>query len=119
VLLLQVQILTLCEKISVPVSPDQSVNNPTSWQWIFEGGDSFYLPAIKIQLTICYDVPRYLMIVTLNPLLNAYGSDTLTLSNFITIYSYSHRFPTISQVGYTLTRLKPGKFLSMAKFNSL
>ncbi|HYV90612.1 MAG TPA: kelch repeat-containing protein [Chitinophagales bacterium] len=89
---------SLCEKFCISFT-DQSINNPTSWQWIFQGGN----PSSSTDqnpTNICYDVPGAYDVTLITT--NAYGSDTLTLPDFITVYA-TPPFPTITQVGYTLT----------------
>src|SRR6185436_9489400 len=78
---------------------DSSSNNPTSWQWSFPGGN----PSSSTDQNpafICYDLPGVydVTLITTGP----DGNDTLTLSNYITVYA-TPPFPTITQVGYTLT----------------
>ena len=89
---------SICEKFCTNFT-DQSTNNPTSWQWIFPGGD----PASSTSqnpTNICYDSPGTYDVTLITT--NANGSDTLTLQNYITVYP-TPPFPNITQVGYTLT----------------
>jgi len=88
----------LCEKFCTNFF-DQSINNPTAWQWQFPGGD----PSSSTDqnpTNICYDSPGTYDVTLITT--NANGSDTLTLPNYITVYP-TPPFPTITQVGYTLT----------------
>src|SRR5262249_55481423 len=78
---------------------DQSTNNPTSWQWSFPGGT----PSSSTEqnpTNICYNLPGTYDVTLITT--NAYGSDTLTLNNYITVYA-TPPFPTITQNGNTLT----------------
>ena len=88
----------LCEKFCVNYF-DSSTNNPTAWLWEFPGGN----PSSSTDqnpANICYDTPgTYDVTLTTT---NANGSSTTTFSNYITVYP-TPPFPTISQVGYTLT----------------
>jgi len=89
---------SLCEKFCINFT-DQSINNPTSWQWQFPGGD----PSSSIDqnpTNICYNSPGTYDVTLITT--NANGIDTLTLPNYITVYT-TPPFPTITQVGYTLT----------------
>ena len=89
---------TICEKFCINFF-DSSPNNPTSWQWIFPGG----APSSSTDqnpANICYDVPGVYDVTLITT--NANGTDTLTLHNYITVYP-TPPFPTITQVGYTLT----------------
>ena len=88
----------LCEKFCTDFT-DQSVNNPTSWQWFFQGGS----PASSIlqnPTNICYSAPGTYDVTLITS--NATGSDTLTLFNYI-IVNPTPPTPTITQAGYTLT----------------
>jgi PKD repeat protein len=88
----------LCQKFCIDFF-DLSTNNPISWQWIFQGGvpstSSAQNPA-----QICYPVPGTYDVTLIAT--NAFGSDTLTLSDFITV-NETPPFPVITQNGYTLT----------------
>ncbi len=89
---------TICQKFCTDFF-DQSTNNPTSWQWNFPGG----VPSSSTDqnpTNICYNNPGTYDVTLITTNLN--GSDTLTLSNYITVYS-TPAFPTITQNGYTLT----------------
>ena len=89
---------TLCEKFCTNFT-DQSFNNPTSWQWQFPGGDPSF-STDQNPTNICYDNPGTYDVTLIAT--GANGSDTLTLSNYITVYP-TPPFPTITQAGYTLT----------------
>ncbi|HYV90604.1 MAG TPA: T9SS type A sorting domain-containing protein [Chitinophagales bacterium] len=88
----------LCEKLCTSFF-DQSIHNPTSWEWIFPGGtpstSNDQNPA-----NICYNLPGTYDVTLITT--NANGNDTLTLPNYITVYP-TPPFPTITQLGYTLT----------------
>jgi len=88
----------LCEKFCINFF-DQSTNNPTSWQWQFPGGDPSSSTG-QNPTNICYNSPGTYDVTLITT--NAYGNDTLTLHNYITVYP-TPPFPTITQVGYTLT----------------
>ncbi|HYV95474.1 MAG TPA: T9SS type A sorting domain-containing protein [Chitinophagales bacterium] len=88
----------LCEKFCTNFT-DQSTNNPTSWQWSFPGG----MPSSSTDqnpTNICYNNSGTYDVTLITT--NAGGSDTLTLSNYITVYS-TPPFPTITQNGSVLT----------------
>ena len=88
----------LCEKFCVDFS-DQSINNPTSWQWNFPGG----VPSSSSDqnpTNICYNTPGTYDVTLITT--NASGGDTLTLSNYITVYA-TPAIPVITQAGYILT----------------
>lgn len=89
---------TLCEKFCTSFI-DSSQNNPTAWQWIFPGGN----PASSTDqnpTAICYSTPGVYDVTLITTSTN--GVDTLTLPNYITVYS-TPPFPTIIQAGYLLT----------------
>ena len=89
---------SLCEKFCIGFF-DSSTNNPTAWQWIFPGGD----PSSSTDqnpINICYHVPGIYNVTLITTTAN--GSDTLTLTNYITVYP-TPPFPTITQAGFTLT----------------
>jgi len=88
----------LCEKFCTDFI-DSSLNYPTAWLWLFPGGN----PASSSDqnpVNICYDVPGLYDVTLITT--NANGTDTLTLNNYITVYP-TPPFPTITQIGYTLT----------------
>jgi len=89
---------SICEKFCTSFT-DQSTNNPTLWQWFFPGGN----PSSSTDQNpsaICYTIPGTYDVTLITT--NANGNDTLTLYNYITVYP-TPPFPTITQVGYTLT----------------
>src|SRR5262249_18526182 len=59
---------------------DQSANNPTSWHWFFNGGTPSQSTS-QNPLTVCYNIAGDydVRLIVSNP----YGSDTLTMANFI------------------------------------
>ncbi len=88
----------LCEKFCTSFL-DSSTNNPSSWLWLFPGGT----PSSSTDqnpIDICYNTPGTYDVTLITT--NSNGSDTLTLSNYINVYS-TPAFPTITQNGYTLT----------------
>jgi len=88
----------ICEKFCIDFF-DSSQNNPTSWLWEFPGGN----PATSTDqnpMNICYNAPGVYDVTLITT--NAGGSDTLTLSNYITVYTNPFA-PVISQTGNTLT----------------
>jgi PKD repeat protein len=89
---------SLCEKFCIDFF-DSSTNNPTSWQWQFPGG-SPSSSTDQNPTNICYQVPGIFDVTLITT--SANGNDTLTLSNYITVNT-TPPFPTITQVGYTLT----------------
>jgi PKD repeat protein len=89
---------SVCEKFCIDFF-DVSTNNPTSWQWEFAGGT----PSSSTDenpSNICYDNPGTYDVVLITT--NAFGTDTLTLTNFITIYP-TPAFPLITQDDTLLT----------------
>jgi PKD repeat protein len=88
----------LCEKFCVDFI-DLSTNNPTFWQWSFPGGN----PATSTDQNpsqICYDTPGLYGVTLITTTAN--GTDTVTLVNYITVYS-TPPIPTITQTDNTLT----------------
>ena len=88
----------VCEKFCVDFS-DQSTNDPISWLWSFPGG----VPSsstLQDPTNICYQTPGTYDVSLI--ISNADGSDTLTLTNYITV-NPTPPIPTITQSGYTLT----------------
>lgn len=88
----------ICEKFCIDFF-DQSINNPTSWLWEFPGG----APATSTDqnpIGICYTVPGIYDVTLITS--NTFGSDTLSLLNYITVY-LTPPFPTITQNGNVLT----------------
>jgi len=89
---------TVCEKFCIDFF-DQSVNNPTSWLWLFPGGN----PSTSTDQNpsqVCYNLPGTYDVMLITTSVS--GNDTLVLSNFITVYP-TPPFPTITQNGYVLT----------------
>jgi PKD repeat protein len=62
---------------------DQSTNNPVSWQWLFPGASPSTF-SLQNPTNICYNTPGMYDVTLM--VSNAYGSDTLTLTNYITVY---------------------------------
>ena len=89
----------LCEKFCIGFT-DQSLNNPVSWNWIFEGG-SPSTSSDQNPTNICYDDPGTFDVTLITT--NANGiSDTLSLNNYITVNPNPFA-PTITQSGNALT----------------
>jgi PKD repeat protein len=88
----------LCEKFCIDFT-DQSTNYPATWQWIFPGGNPDTSSA-QNPANICYNLAGTFDVTLITTNIN--GSDTLTLSNYVTVYS-TPPFPVITQVGYILT----------------
>ena len=89
---------TLCEKFCTNFY-DQSTGSPTAWHWSFPGGT----PDTSLQKNptgICYNTPGTFDVTLVTT--NAYGNDTLTLQDYITV-NPTPAIPNITQVGYTLT----------------
>jgi len=89
---------TICQKFCMDFF-DQSGNNPTTWQWSFPGG----VPSSSNQQNptqICYNNPGVYDVTLITT--NSFGSDTLVLSGYITVYS-TPAFPTITVTGDILT----------------
>src|SRR4030095_2569251 len=88
----------LCEKFCVDFT-DQSINNPTAWQWIFPGGT----PSTSTDQnpsSICYNVPGTYDVTLITSTLG--GQDTLTLPGYITVNA-TPVTPVITQAGFVLT----------------
>ncbi len=78
---------------------DQSINNPTSWQWLFPGGS----PSSSIDQNpsgICYNSPGDFDVTLITT--SAGGNDTLLMPNYIVV-TPTPPVPSITQAGYTLT----------------
>lgn len=103
---------SVCEKFCVDYT-DFSSNNPTSWLWMFEGGDP---PTSTKQnpANICYSNPGIFDVTLITE--SATGSDTLTLPDFITV-NPTPPFPTITQTGSTLTSSAAANY--QWQFNSI
>lgn len=90
--------ISVCQKFCLDFT-DVSGNNPTQWAWSFEGG----IPAVSALQNpahICYDQAGTYDVTLIAS--NGFGSDTLLLSDYITVYA-TPPFPVISQNGFTLT----------------
>ncbi len=88
----------VCEKFCIDYY-DSSANNPTSWQWLFQGAN----PSASTDQNptdICYDTPGSYDVTLITT--NSNGSDTLTFADYITVYT-TPPFPAITQNGTTLT----------------
>ncbi len=88
----------VCQKFCIDFF-DSSSNNPTSWEWSFPGGT----PSSSTDQNpgnICYNNPGIYDVTLVTT--NSSGSDTLTLTNYITVFT-TPPFPTITQNGNTLT----------------
>jgi len=90
---------TICEKFCIDFF-DSSLNNPVSWLWNFQGGtpDS---STQKNPANICYQNPG-VFDVTLITTDAGGNSDTLTLDNYITVYTNPFA-PVITQTGNVLS----------------
>jgi hypothetical protein len=88
----------VCEKFCVDFF-DLSINNPTSWQWLFPGGTPASSTA-QNPTNICYTAPGIFDVTLITT--NATGSDTVVLIDYITVYD-TPPFPTITQSGNILT----------------
>jgi PKD repeat protein len=89
---------SVCEKFCIDFN-DSSTNNPTSWQWIFNGAN----PSSSTDQNptgICYDNPGSFDVTLITT--NANGSDTLIFEDYIIVYT-TPPFPTITQNGNTLS----------------
>ena len=89
---------SICEKFCVSFF-DQSLNNPTSWQWLFPGGS----PSSSTDQNpagICYNSPGSFDVTLITT--SAGGNDTLLMPDYI-IVNATPSVPTITQAGYTLT----------------
>jgi len=88
----------VCEKFCVNFF-DSSLNNPTSWLWLFTGGNPSS-STVQNPMNICYNFPGTYDVTLITT--SANGNDTLTLANFITV-NPTPPAPTITQIGYILT----------------
>jgi hypothetical protein len=89
----------ICQKFCLDFL-DSSLNSPVSWEWIFEGG-SPSSSSDQNPTGICYSVAGNYD-VTLITTTAAGLSDTLTQTNYVTVFE-TPPFPTITQTDYTLT----------------
>ncbi|HYV90569.1 MAG TPA: PKD domain-containing protein [Chitinophagales bacterium] len=103
---------TICQKFCLDFF-DQSGNNPTSWLWQFQGG-SPSSSTLQNPMQICYNTPGLYSVTLITT--NAFGSDTLTLLNYITVFA-TPPFPAITQAGYTLTSTSAASY--QWQFNSV
>jgi len=71
-----------CEPLTVSFT-DASANSPTSWLWMFPGGDS--TSSAMANPTITYSNPGTYDVTLIAT--NSWGSDTITFSSYITVYS--------------------------------
>lgn len=88
----------VCQKFCISFT-DQSLNAPLSWNWQFPGGDPSSSTS-QNPPNICYNNPGTYDVTLITTTAN--GSDTLTLTDYITVYA-TPPVPTITQNGYTLT----------------
>ncbi|HYV91851.1 MAG TPA: T9SS type A sorting domain-containing protein [Chitinophagales bacterium] len=89
----------ICEKFCIDYF-DSSTNNPVSWLWNFPGGNPS-TSSLQNPINICYQNPGLYDVTLITS--NANGvSDTLTVSNYITVYTNPFA-PVITQNGNTLT----------------
>jgi PKD repeat protein len=73
--------VNFCDSVCISFT-DSSINSPTTWQWIFTGAN----PAASTDqnpTNICYNVPGTYDVTLICS--NSTGTDTLTLSNYITV----------------------------------
>ncbi len=89
---------SICEKFCTDFI-DQSINNPTSWLWLFPGG-SPSSSTLQNPANICYSVPGIYNVTLITT--DASGNDTLSLNNCVTVIA-TPAIPSITQSGYTLT----------------
>jgi len=101
----------VCEKLCINFT-DQSINNPTSWQWNFPGG-SPSSSTDENPTNICYNSSGSYDVTLIST--NAVGSDTLTLVNYITVNA-TPPLPVITQFVYTL--ISSPAFSYQWQFNS-
>lgn len=78
---------------------DQSTNSPTSWNWSFPGA-SPNTSALQNPANICYSTSGTYDVTLITG--NAYGSDTLTIADYITVFA-TPASPVITQSNDTLT----------------
>lgn len=88
----------ICEKFCVNFF-DSSQNNPTAWQWIFQGG-SPSTSTSQNPSNICYNNAGDYDVTLITT--SATGNDTLFLPGYISVHA-TPPLPTISQNGYELT----------------
>jgi PKD repeat protein len=88
----------ICQKFCLSFF-DSSTNNPTSWQWSFPGGTPSSSTS-QNPLSVCYSSPGTYDVTLITT--NASGTDTVTLTDFITVNS-TPSVPAIIQNGFNLT----------------
>jgi hypothetical protein len=88
----------ICEKFCISFF-DSSLNNPTSWQWEFPGGNPSS-SADQNPGPVCYDNPGDYDVTLITS--GATGPDTLVLAGYIHV-SATPVVPTITQNGTLLT----------------
>jgi hypothetical protein len=89
----------ICQKFCIDYT-DQSLNSPVQWQWSFPGG----IPSSSSDqnpTNICYDNAGQFDVTLITAGINGLY-DTLTLTNFITVYDNPFA-PVITQTGNILT----------------
>jgi hypothetical protein len=88
----------ICEKFCTGFV-DSSSNNPFSWMWLFPGGS----PSSSTEQNpsqVCYNIAGMYDVTLITT--SADGNDTLSLSNFITVFA-TPPLPVITQNGYVLS----------------
>ncbi|HYV94999.1 MAG TPA: T9SS type A sorting domain-containing protein [Chitinophagales bacterium] len=85
---------------------DQSVHDPNSWQWNFEGATPD-TSSLQNPSNVCYNTPGTFDVTLITS--NVYGIDTLTLTSYITIYTAPDT-PIITQSGDTLISSLAGSY---------
>ncbi len=73
--------IKICQAFCITYS-DQTLNNPTSWEWSFPGG----VPSSSTLQNpfICYLIPGVYDVTLISH--NSFGSDTVTVSGYITVF---------------------------------
>ncbi|MBK9730041.1 MAG: PKD domain-containing protein [Chitinophagaceae bacterium] len=89
---------SVCEKFCIDFT-DQSTNDPVSWLWNFPGGTPSS-SSLQNPFQVCYQEPGVFDVTLITT--NANGSDTLTLTDYVTVHS-TPPIPAILQDGFTLT----------------
>jgi PKD repeat protein len=92
-----------CEESCIDFT-DLSTNSPTSWQWLFPGAVPDTSTAQNPNM-ICYSAPGTYDVTLIAT--NASGSDTLTITNYITIYPNPPQ-PVITVTGGDTLCTDPG-----------
>jgi len=88
---------SFCEKQQCIDFYDLSINNPTSWQWLFPAADSI-TSTLQNPPNICYNTYGSFDVTLIA--CNAAGCDTLLFPGFINVYQTLT--PTITQLNDTL-----------------